>query len=179
MGERDPGRLYSFPLITGVTDGILTALTFGAGRLFALHEPVNSNIMWRLAAAASLSAGFVFFVADYARLRFELVNAERHLSLKSSSHLATTQLGRAIFYEALRGMTISGASGFFGSLFPLLVAVLWPRAPWLAMVASIAALGLLGALLGGLLYGSMVRWAAALMILGSALAAVGERLHIL
>jgi hypothetical protein len=53
------GRPYSFPLITGVTDGILTALTFGAGRLFALHEPVNSNVMWRLAAAASLSAGFV------------------------------------------------------------------------------------------------------------------------
>lgn len=171
-------RSYIFPLTTGLTDGILTALTFGAAKVFASHEPLTSSVMFRLATAAAVSAAFVFFVADYARLRLELVNAERHLTLTARGQLATTRLGRSVFYESFRGMTVSGVSSFCGAVFPLLFAVLSPRTPWLVMIASVVALGVLGATLGRSLYGSALRWAIALIIIGAALAWVGLKLHI-
>lgn len=169
---------FVFPLTTGLTDGILTALTFGAAKVFASREPLTASVMFRLAAAAAISASFVFFVADYARLRLELVDAERHLSLSARGHLAATRLGRSVFLESVRGMIVSGLSSFCGALFPLAFAVLSPRTPWLAMIASVAALGILGAALGKSFYGSLLRWAIGLMILGCLLAWIGQELHV-
>jgi predicted membrane protein (TIGR00267 family) len=178
MASQDSWRSYTFPVTTGLTDGILTALTFGAAKVFASHEHVTASITFRLAAAAALSAAFVFFVADYARLRLELVQAERHLSLTTRGQLATTHLGRAVFYQSLRGMAASGVSSFCGALFPLLCAVLLPRLPWIAIIASIGALAFLGACLGRSLYGSAIRWAFGLTVLGGVLAWVGLKLHV-
>lgn len=178
MAEADSWRNYAFPLTTGLTDGLLTSLTFGAARVFAAHEPVTASITCRLAAAAALSAAFVFFIADYARLRLELVNAERHLSLRTRGKLAASRLGRSVFWESLRGMTVSGVSSFFGAAFPLFFAVLLPGTRWLSIAASIGALGLLGLSLGILLYGGLIRWSLALVLLGGFLAWVGQWLHV-
>lgn len=172
-------REYAFPLITGLTDGILTALTLGAGKVFESNEPIDASLMWRLAAAAALSAAVIFFVADYARMRLELVHAERHLNLTAHGRLASTHLGRAVFYDALRGSLISGVSSFCGAIFPLLFAVLWPAVPWVAIAVSIGALGFLGAGLARSFYGNSIRWAITLMMIGAALAFAGLELHVL
>jgi predicted membrane protein (TIGR00267 family) len=172
-------RKYAFPLITGLTDGILTALTLGAGKVFEAHDPIDSSLTFRLAAGASLSAAFVFFVADYARLRLDLVHAEQHLTLHSHGGLATTHLGRAIIFDALRGTVLSGLSSFLGVVFPLIFAVFWPAVPWIALLVSLAALAFLGAGLGRSLYGSAPRWAVSLVIIGAVLAFIGLKLHIL
>ncbi len=173
------GREHAFPLITGLTDGILTALTLGAGKVFELNKPIKADLMWRLAGAAALSAAVIFFVADYSRLRLDLVHSERHLNLTAHGRLASTHLGRAVFYDALRGAVISGVSSFCGAAFPLLVAVLWPAAPWIAIAVSIVALGCLGSGLARSFYGSSIRWTIALMIIGAALAFAGLELHVL
>lgn len=178
MAQADSWRSYAFPLTTGVTDGLLTSLTFGAAKVFAAHEPVTADVSLRLALAAALSAAFVFFVADYARLRLELINAERHLSLTTHGQLAASRLGRAVFGESFRGMLVSGISSFLGAAFPLLLAVLCPKIHWLPIAASTAALGLLGLALGKILSGKVVRWAISLMLLGIFLACVGRWLHV-
>lgn len=172
-------REDAFPLITGLTDGILTALTLGSGKVFESNEPIETGLMLRLAAAAALSAAVIFLVANYARLRLELVHAERHLNLTLHGRLAATRLGRTVFYEALRGTLISGVSSFCGVIFPLLFALLWPAAPWVAIAVSIVALGFLGAGLARSFYGNSIRWAIALMIIGAALAFAGLELHVL
>jgi predicted membrane protein (TIGR00267 family) len=171
-------REMVFPFILGLADGILTALTLAAGRVFSPDEPISAGLMLRLAGAASLSGAFVFFVADYARRRLELVHAERHLTLASRGRLAATHLGRAVFEDALRGTVVSGGSSFLGAIFPLFFAVLWPGQPWLAILVSIVALGVLGFGLAHSLHASVGRWAAGLMLLGVALTWIGHKLHI-
>jgi predicted membrane protein (TIGR00267 family) len=173
-------RLESvFPLIMGLADGILTALTLAAGRVFSPDEPIGAGLMLRLAVGASFSGAFVYFVADYARRRLELVHAERHLTLNSRGRLASTHLGRAVFEDALRSTVTAGVSSFLGAIFPLLFAVRWPAKPWLAILVSIIALGLLGSGLARSLHANVARWTVSLMLLGAAVTWLGHKLHIL
>lgn len=102
-------REHLFSFVIGPIDGILTALTFAAGRIVAAAQPIDLLLAIRIALAASLSGGFVFFVAEYARLRSELVHAGRHLTLPSARQLATSHLGSEIIREAFRGTMITTA----------------------------------------------------------------------
>ncbi len=55
------------------------------------------NLAIRVATAALVSGGFVFFVAKYAELRGQLIQAEKELNLTSHGKLATTTLGKKFF----------------------------------------------------------------------------------
>ena len=110
-----------FPLVIGPVDGILTALTLAAGRILTPDQPIDISLALRIALAASLSGGFVFFVAEYARLRGELVHAARHLNLASTGRLATSRLGQEVLRESVLGTVIAAATGFGGALLPLIL----------------------------------------------------------
>jgi hypothetical protein len=86
--------------VIGPVDGILTALTLAAARILTPDQPIDISLALRIALAASLSGGFVFFVAEYARLRGELVHAARHLNLASTGRLATSHLGQEVLRES-------------------------------------------------------------------------------
>ncbi len=172
-------REYEFALVIGLVDGILTALTLAADKIVSSHELINITLALRISAATALVGAFIFFVAEYARLRGELVQAERHLNLMSHGRLATTQLGRVIFHETLRGTLISSFCSFLGALLPLMSGAVLSGPRWLPIFVAIVALVILGVGLAHSVYGSMVRWAVALIIAGIFLTAVGVKLHVI
>jgi predicted membrane protein (TIGR00267 family) len=171
------GRRNSFSFTLGISDGILTALTLASGRLLTGDAP-ELVLGFKIAAAASLSGVFVFCTAEYARLRHELIDAERQLNLTSHGRLATSHLGRAIRRETAAAAIISSLASFVGAFFPLAIGAFVPQPPWLSLAAAIAALGLLGGFLAYSLYANVAIWAATLMLGGLALAIAGAALHI-
>lgn len=170
------GRRLS--LIAGVCDGILTALILTTGRLLHPAAPMTLNLALRVASGALASGAFVFFVAQYAELRGELIHAERQLNLTTHGRFATTQLGRAVLHEALVFAALASLCAFIGALIPLLMSVLLPAPPWLSVAITIAVLGMLGVSLARAIYTSALRWSLALMFGGSVLACLGAVLHI-
>jgi predicted membrane protein (TIGR00267 family) len=164
-----------FDLVAGLGDGILTALTLAGGRLLGPEPAMSVGLALRVAVAASISGAFIFFVAHYAVLRGELVEAERQLNLTTHGRLVTTRLGRAALIEAASKALISTLFSFSGALLPLVAGVIWPV---LAIVVALVALTLLGAILGRMAHGRPLIWAAGLLAGGIALAYIGLSLRI-
>jgi VIT1/CCC1 family predicted Fe2+/Mn2+ transporter len=173
------GRLrIVLPVVLGLTDGILTALTLAAGQLTEPSSQIPLGRAFRIATAALVSGAFVFYVAHYAQLRRELLHAEKQLNVLSSGRLATTRLGRSVLIEAFSTAVLSSAASFAGALIPLLSDVLIPEFRWGAVAASIVALGLLGIGLARGVRGSYWRWCGGLMVGGLLVSIIGVRLHI-
>lgn len=173
-----PRREHLFPFVIGPVDGILTALTLAAGRIISSNDPIDMLLALRIALAASLSGGFVFFVAEYARLRGELVHAERHLNLSSAKRLAASRLGRDILREAVRGTIVAAATGFAGAMLPLALGVFFSSIAWMTIAIAVAVLGLLGVAVSTAVRGNPVYWSASLMITGVLLTVTGILLHV-
>jgi len=169
-------RLFAW--VIGPVDGILTALTLAAGHIMKPHQPIEQVLAARIAGAAALSGGFVFFVAEYARLRGELSQAERHLSLATHGQLALSALGRKVLFESLQGTGIAALSGFLGALVPLSLGAAFPDIAWMGIAAAIGVLGLLGATVARVVHGASGAWAVALMAGGVALSVAGVWLDI-
>jgi VIT1/CCC1 family predicted Fe2+/Mn2+ transporter len=167
-----------FPLVIGPVDGILTALTLAASRLVHPDQPIDMSLATRIALAAALSGGFVFFVAEYARLRAELVHAERHLNLSSAGQLATSRLGREVLLDAIGGAMVASVTGFAGAMFPLILGALFRGIFWATIAAAIAVLGLFGAVVAMIVHGRPAFWAIGLMLTGILLSIAGVFLHI-
>jgi len=178
------GRFHSarhrllFPLVLGLTDGILTALTLAAGQLTAPGARMPLSRALEIATAALVSGAFVFYVAHYAQLRRELVHAQRQLNILSRGHLAATRLGGSVLKEAAVTAVASSLASFGGALIPLLSGALLPRLRWGSVAASIVALGLLGVGLAHDVHGKYWRWCSGLVVGGVIVTAVGIRLHI-
>jgi predicted membrane protein (TIGR00267 family) len=167
-----------FALVIGLVDGILTALTLAAGRVVSASAPIDVSLALRISAGASLSGAFIFFTAEYARLRGDLAHAERQLMLTPRGRMAATKLGGAVFRETVTGTTISSICSFLGALLPLAMGSLIPGRSWFAIATAIFALGLLGLGLARLVYGNPFRWAVILVIAGAVLSLIGMKLHI-
>ena len=166
------------PVVLGLADGILTALTLAAGELTERNNQMPANRALRIAVGALISGAFAFYVAHYSQLRGELVRAERQLNLLSHGRLASTRLGRSVLLDALWSAVISSSASFLGALVPLLTNVCLPAFRWGSVVTSISFLGVLGLALAHVVHGSYWRWCAALVAGGIILSAVGIRLHI-
>jgi VIT1/CCC1 family predicted Fe2+/Mn2+ transporter len=167
-----------FAVVIGLTDGIFTALALASGRLFASNHKITVDLSARIAIASSLSGMFIFFTAEYARLRGELVHASKQLNLAAHGHLATTQLGNEVLRDARNAACVSSLCNFLGAFLPLAVGVLVPAFPWLPIVTAVAALGVLGAALAHTVHGRMFLWIVALMISGVILAFIGVKVHV-
>lgn len=166
------------PVVLGLTDGILTALTLTAGLLTRAGDAVTLGLAARIAAGALASGAFVFFVARYAELRRELIRAERELNLTAHGRFATGRLGRAALRDALLSSAISSLAAFVGALVPLVAAAIFPGLRWASIVAALIALALLGVGLARAAHGRAVWWCMALVAGGVALSGVGAALKI-
>lgn len=170
-------RTQTFAIVVGLTDGILTALTLASGHLMTGTKP-TIELSFRIALGSAICGVFVFFTAEYARLRGELIHAERQLNLSSRGQFVTSQLGRQVRADAFASAFISSSANFLGALFPLCVGSFLPGPALLAVVPSIVALGLLGMSLAHIVRGSATIWIAALVASGIALSIIGVWLHI-
>ena len=164
-----------FPLVIGVTDGILTALTLAAGRIFEQSQPLTIGLAFRISGASSLSGVFVFFTAEYIRLRGELLRSERQLNLTAGGRLAATRLGRAVLIETIASAVVSSMCNFLGALIPLIAGTI---VAWLAIVVALVLLALLGVGAGRAIHGSPFVWALALVVAGGILTLAGIKFRI-
>lgn len=171
-------RKQAFPLIVGPADGILTALTLAAGRIVGSDQPIDISLAIRIALATSISGGFVFFVAEYARLRGELVHAEQHLNLTSKGQLAASQLGKDVLHESIQGTVIAATGSFVGAMLPLTLGAIFPAIAEFTIVAAILVLGVLGIIVSQMTQGNSIYWAVALMVVGVLLSMAGAWLSI-
>jgi predicted membrane protein (TIGR00267 family) len=162
----------------GVVDGILTSLMLAAGRLLQAGGGASIGLGLRVGVASALTTLFVFFVAHYSELRAELTRAEHQLSLLSHGKLVATRLGRRSLRQALAGACVASLCGFIGSMAPLLLCASLPEPHWIGLAATIALLGILGALLAKSFYGPIYLWAGIMMLGGVTLAFIGIQLHI-
>jgi predicted membrane protein (TIGR00267 family) len=173
------GRKYRLDLVAGFCDGILTALTLAAGKILDSHASMSAGLPLRVATAAAISGAFIVFVAHYAELRGELLEAEKQLNLTTHGRLAKSRLGRAVLFESMIGASVASLCGFWGAWIPLLIAVLVPAAPWLGMVVALAALAVLGVFLAITVHGRPFRWAGSLVLSGGILAYLGMYLRLI
>jgi len=169
-------RLW-FPAVLGITDGILTALTLAAGHMLNSGDLLSFSLALRISSVSLLTSLFMFFTAEYARLRGELVHAAKQLNLSARGHLATTQLGKSILRESLLAAGISALSSFLGSLLPLGLGAVSTRAE-LSFALTLLALAVLGVALGHALYASPLLWAIGLLLMGGFLALAGMYLKV-
>lgn len=167
-----------FPFLLGFIDGILTALTLSTGKLWQEGAVFDFNLAVRVSIAALVSGGFVFFVAKYAELRGQLIQAEKELNLSSSGKLASTALGKKVLYSTIVDSVISGVSGFIGAFLPLLIAILDPYSPWGTLIFSVGVLGIFGFVLGKTVGRQPWIWTIALMLGGVFVILIGIKLHI-
>jgi hypothetical protein len=155
----------------------LNALALTSAKLVTQGN-LTLSLVGKVAAVTACTTSFVFFVAHYAQLRSELVRAARELNLSSKGQLATTQLGKQIFYEALWDALVASVCGVVGSVIPLTIALAIPI-PIVGVGVTIAILGVLGWLLGLSVFGSAALWAAGLILGGIIVTAIGAKLNIL
>ncbi|MGH6819000.1 MAG: hypothetical protein ACREC1_09540 [Methylovirgula sp.] len=73
---------------------------------------------------------------------------------------------------------MAAVCGFVGSLVPLALCASLPQPSWIGLAATIALLGILGAVLARSFYGPTYLWAIIMMLGGVALACIGAQLNI-
>jgi VIT1/CCC1 family predicted Fe2+/Mn2+ transporter len=168
---------YSFAIVVGLTDGILNALTLAAGHFVNGSRPTFA-LSLRIAVGSALCGIFVFFTAEYARLRGELLDAEQQLNLATTGRFATTNLGRQVRREAVVSASVSSGANLFGALLPLFLGAVLPGPPILAIAPSLVALGVLGAILSTSIRGRMLPWITVLTLSGVVFSWLGVWLHI-
>ena len=169
---------HRLDVVAGVSDGMLTALTLAGGRMIGASGGLSGGLALSVAAAASVTQIFVFFVARYAQFRQELVHAERQLNLTTPGLLASTRLGRAVLHDAFAAAFVSAACSFAGALVPLGLSLLLPGAAWLGIPATIGLLAVFGVLLARTVQGSPLLWAGGLVLGGLAVSYIGVKLDI-
>jgi VIT1/CCC1 family predicted Fe2+/Mn2+ transporter len=168
----------AFPLVLGLIDGILTTLTLASGRVIRGTDDLTWGLALRIAGASSLASGFVFFAAEYTRVRGTLVREGRQLNLPVRGHLASTRMGRAGLQDAAGRAALSSGANLVGAFVPLLVAVLYPRYSWVSILIALGLLAGLGLLVARAVAGRWVRWSAGLALAGFALAMIGAEINI-
>jgi predicted membrane protein (TIGR00267 family) len=166
------------PLVLGITDGILNALTLSAGAIVRGGGDITVLLALRVGTAALVTAAFTMFVADYAERRSSLVRASRQLNMTEPGRLAATHLGRQAVKESAIAMAVAAGASLLGAALPLLVGAVLPGPSWIVLVLTIGSLGVLGWILGGLMAAHRARWAIAMLIGGVIVTAIGVLLNI-
>jgi len=170
-------RRYLLPLSLGISDGIINALTLASSAV--IHgRGLTASLALRVAAVALISSVFTVFVAQYGQLRAELARAERELSFTRSGRLAAGHLGRQVAREAAAASAVASGASFAGALIPLLVGAAVAAYSWSAIFVAVGALGGLGGALATAVGGRRRRWIIAMIVMGLAVAALGEVLDI-
>ena len=170
-------RKQSFAVSIGLTDGILTALTLAAAHLYYGERP-SPGFSFRVALGSAICGIFVFYTAEYARLRRRLVYSERQLNIMKRGVFATTELGKQVRAEAIVAAALSSCANFLGAFFPLLTASFLHGSLLLAFSPALIALALLGAALARAVHGNYVIWIVSLVLGGVVLSFFGVWLHI-
>ena len=167
-----------FFVITGLVEGMLTALTLTAGKMLRPGESITGDLALRIGMAAGFPTVVVFFAAEYARQRQELLHMAHQLNLTRRKRLADGKLGRQAWRESSISALASGLCSFGGATIPLLAASEIPGSGWPALAVTVSCLGGLGAGIGYTTASCKGCWGITLMIAGGLLTGLGYLLQV-
>lgn len=138
-------REWLFFIITGLIEGMLTALTLASGKILRPGESITHDLALHIGLAAGFSTIVVFFAAEYARQRQELLRMAHQLNLTWRARLADGKLGHQAWRESSVSALVSGLCSFGGAGAPLTIASVIPGSGWPAVLMTVCCLGGLGA----------------------------------
>lgn len=167
-----------FFVITGFVEGMLTALTLASGKMLGQGDALTTGLAIRIGLASGFPTAAVFFAAEYARQRGELVRMAHQLNLTRHERLVAGRLGQQALRESLIAALASGLCSFGGAAAPLLIAGEMPGSGWTAVVVAVICLGGLGAGIGYTTLSCKSCWALALIAVGGLLAWLGYVLRV-
>lgn len=166
-----------FPVTMGLTDGVITVLMLASAD-FLGPSVMTVDLAVRISFGSAFVGTLSFFIAEYSRLRFQLIRASRQLTMNSPESLIKSDLGMKIFFESIAGTLLSGSFGFIGALIPLSVDVFDPKMGFIAILSAYIVLATMGLTIGGISSGNKYKWMAALVLLGLIVTAVGNFISI-
>jgi len=171
-------REWLFFVITGLVEGMLTALTLATGKMLRPGDALTGSLAVRIGLAAGFPTAVVFFAAEYARQRGELLRMAHQLNMTRRERLVTGKLGRQALRESFVSAFVSGLCSFGGATVPLMVASEIPGSGWPSVAVAVACLGVLGAGIGYTTLSCKTCWSLALVIAGGLMAWLGYFLRI-
>jgi len=171
-------RELLFFLITGMVEGMLTALTLATGKMLRPGQGITGDLALRIGLAAGFPTVVVFFAAEYARQRQELLRMAHQLNLTRHQRLNDGKLGQQAWLESSVSALISGLCSFGGAIVPLAIASIISGTGWPAIAVTVGCLGGLGAGIGYTTASCKICWGLVLMIAGGLLAVLGYFLHV-
>lgn len=166
-----------FPITMGLTDGVITVLMLASAD-FLGPSFMTVDLATRIAFGSAFVGTLSFFIAEYSRLRSQLMRASQHLTMNPDDSLVKTDLGTRIVIESLGGTFLAGAFGFLGALIPLFVDVVWSTAGYLAIVSAYLVLAIMGIAISSVSSGKRYKWMTSLIVLGVAVTIVGKFISI-
>ncbi|EFK36125.1 MULTISPECIES: hypothetical protein [Chryseobacterium] len=169
-----------FALLLGLIDGILTVLALVTGHVLTSEGmPITLSLALKVAFATTVSGAFIYFFSEYSRQHTHLIHAEKQLNLASHGKLATTQLGKRILKDSLRGVIISSICNFSSAMIPMIVALIFPTMQWIALIIALIMLVTVGIGIAHLTYGSATKWSISLLAAGCFVAYIGYKLNVI
>ncbi|MEM0158464.1 MAG: hypothetical protein QXV22_00495 [Thermoplasmataceae archaeon] len=166
-----------FPLTLGLSDGIITTLML-ISRTLISGESFDFSLVLRVATGSAFVGGFSFFIAEYSRLRAELSRTSRQLGLRTPDYLLRGKIGKDILMEAALGTSVSTASGFCGSLIPLVSGMIITSGGFIAVALALISLAGLGAGVGKSVNGNVPFWVLVLVAIGMIVTIMGNYLNL-
>lgn len=168
---------YTFPVILGLTDGIITALMIATNEILGATTS-QFGLFIRIALGSAAVGAVSFFMADYSTLKQELVRLSKIVNPNTPFDLLETQLGRRIIRESIVKTLLSGLAGFAGALIPLMPSTLFVSDYWISLIIADLSLALLGVLVAKVQSGNYFFWPPLLASIGVAMMFIGRFVNI-
>ncbi len=168
---------YTFPVILGLTDGIVTALMIATNEILTVTVP-EFNLYIRIALGSASVGAVSFFMADYSSLKQELVRLSKIVNPNTPFELLETQLGRRIVSESVEKTLLSALAGFGGALIPLALSSVFITQYWVSLLGADLSLALLGVLVARVQSGNYFFWPPLLASVGVVMMFIGRFVNI-
>ncbi len=148
---------YIFPLVLGLTDGIITALMIATAELLSSAEP-HLALYLRIAVGSAAVGAISFFMADYSSMKQDLMRLSKKVNPNTPENLLGTKLEFAILRDSATRTAISAFAGFVGALIPLLPSLIFVSEHLVTLAIADASLAILGLNIARIQSGSYIFW---------------------
>ncbi len=154
-----------FPVVLGLTDGIITSLVFTAG-LISSSGTIQLMTILKVSVGSSLIGAFSYFIAKYTELRDELIRSGKRLNPSRPMHLLKSSQGLAIVLQSTGEALLALGSGFTGAFMTTFPSDLFPGSGIVSMIFAVTILAIMGGLISRYLHGGPIRWALTFAVMG-------------
>ena len=161
----------------GLIDGLITALIIASNAILSKNV-IPFPTALRIAGGSSIVGATSYLVAEYGRMRTDMVRIARHLNPETLRSSKNRSVRIRILMESISGGGIALSFGFIGALIPLGSYSIFNMDPVISMTITFIALSITGIYMGHEAEGSALMWIIALNSVGILMLLLGNFLRI-